>query len=443
MKTHKPHARNSYYLFILIALLVIVANTLAFSLMLKQAYGAETPSSMQVETRVVGDPNSKNVEKLRSYFFKQGSHYVDAARGRYSPNGSMVLFDAKHDGKFFDVFEFNRITGAITSITDGNKRFPRHAGNAVYDPSGRWIVFIAEEPNHNLATNPQFTGLGQPGIGLYNNLWSYDRVTKKYYKLTNIPIKTSVFDPTPSYATVNPKISADGLRIMWTELYANGPFAGHWGKWRVKIADFRGHVLKNKQVVLDSQITCKLRKLYNPTLCEDASLFGNYVTGMGFHPLDRNVLLLAGNLDGQHVYGMDLYIYKLLGKFLFNVTRDADDWTEGSTWTTNGQGIITMSFRLFTSPPMDTSDLNWVAQETWREYWLLSSDGKARSRLTYLRCPGCNDRKVLPWSGNMAIVGAVARARHDPALFLGLVGNIDDDDRRVLGLLEFRLKGAQ
>lgn len=327
-----------------VALLMIFSGLLMLVLQLKQAYAADIPSEMQVETRVVASPANTGVASLKSYFFKLGGRYVDAARGRYSPNGSRVIFDAKHDDTFFDVFELDRTHGEITSITDGHARFTRHTGNAVYHPSGRWIIFIAEEPEHYLADDPRFSDLGQPGIGLYDNLWSYDRVTRTFFKLTNIPIKSERFDPTPSYATVNPKISADGSRIMWTELYANGPFAGHRGKWRVKIADFHGGYHSGERIVLDSEITCKLRKRLNPSVCEDPSLFSNYITGMGFHPLDKDVILVAGNMDAQHVYGMDLYIYNMHTKALFNVTRDADDWTEGSTWTNYGQGIITMSF---------------------------------------------------------------------------------------------------
>ena len=200
-----------------VALLVIFSSLLMLVLQLKQAYAADIPSEMQVETRVVASPANTGVASLKSYFFKLGSRYVDAARGRYSPNGSRVIFDAKHDDTFFDVFELDRTDGEITSITDGNLRFTRHTGNAVYHPAGRWIIFIAEEPEHYLAHDPRFSGLGQPGIGLYNNLWSYDRVTKTFFKLTDVPIKFGPSDPTPSYATVNPKISADGSRIMWTE----------------------------------------------------------------------------------------------------------------------------------------------------------------------------------------------------------------------------------
>lgn len=434
-RTARYRLGASHYHLLMLALI----GMLALLLPGKPAHAAESISSIQLETRIMTNPTNTNVKGLRSYFFKLGEHYVDAARGRYAPNGLHIIFDAKHDGGFFDVFELDNTDEKITSITDGDPRFPRHAGNAVYDPTGRWIIFIAEEPQHYLADNPYFSDLGQPGIGLYNNLWSYDRVTKNFFKLTNIPIKTWIGDPTPNYATVNPKLSADGSHIMWTELYENGPFAGHWGKWRVKIAEFNGNSLSNTRIVLDSEIRCKLRKLFTPNVCEDPSLFGNYVTGMGFHPLNRDVILVAGNMDAQHVYGIDLYVYNVRDKALFKVTRDADDWTEGSTWTHDGQGIITMSFRPFLLPPLDTSDPNWVAQETWREYWSMTPVGTQRSRLTYFRCLVCSDQQVLPWPGNLTIVGAIASAKHDPKRFLGLVSNNDNSGRRVLGLLELSM----
>src|SRR5262245_25210996 len=207
------------------------------------------------------------------------------ARPRFSPDGQRIVFDRLNADRFYDVYTASADGSDVRAITEGKSGIgQRNNGNAIFDHSGRYIVFISEEENHLLE---QVRRLADPGVGLFSNVWATDLDGRQFWKLTDIPIKRKFLDlKTPTIASVNPVFSRDGSRFVWTERYAEG---GHnnWGRWRIMIADFRVEdgrpVLRNDRVLLTPEK-------------------GNYATGMGF--LDARRLVLAGNLEGQHEYGM-------------------------------------------------------------------------------------------------------------------------------------------
>lgn len=119
------------------------------------------------------------------------------ARPRFAPSGDLVAFDRKNEDGYYDVY-ISALNGRIVrSVTAEAGRFPRNNGNPVFHPSGRFLVFISEESEHFL---PRTKYLGDPGMGLFCNLWAIDLDTGRFTKLTNAPIKRSVataFPPSP------------------------------------------------------------------------------------------------------------------------------------------------------------------------------------------------------------------------------------------------------
>jgi Tol biopolymer transport system component len=299
------------------------------------------------------------------------------ARPRFSPDSRAIVFDRKNGNGYYDVYLGNLQGGMIGSLTEGKPGIPqRNHGNARFDPSGKHIVFVAETETH---LGSQIKSLGDSGVGLYSNLWAADLKGTQFSKLTNIPVKQRLLDQIPSMATVNPVFSPDGHTMVWTQRYGEG---GHnkWGVWRIKADD----------VSLDGTPPSQNeRVLITPSK-------GNYVTAMGF--LDPDRLLVAGNLDGQHEYGMDQYVYNLKTGQYTNLTNTPEAWDEDSCIAPNGQ-IIWMSnsesrYKFDFSKP-------WATQPIEREYYLMDSDGQHKERLTFF-----NDPQAPEYLGGRSLVAA-------------------------------------
>ena len=353
---------------------------------------AESPTAKTDSAPVAGaGPNVSMVAKnprIKSLRVVQ----TLGARGRFAPTGDHFVFDRKNADGYFDVY-LSDLEGNITrSLTEGNPGIgQRHNGNAVFHPSGNYIVFISEVDDHYGGKAPC-----EPGIGLFNNLWATDTAGKSFWPLTDAPIKKSLADRTPAIATVNPIFSPDGHFLIWTERYAQGGHHG-WGRWRIKGADF---------VVVDG----------SPRLQNERVLFsprgGNYVTAMGF--FDNTNLLVAGNLDGQHEYAMDEYRLNVRSGSFSNLTHTSDAWEEGASIAPNGK-VVFMSSR-DSAEKIALDNPQWWRQKIYKEWYLMDQDGANVERLSYFNEPGAPEHSGRSiWAVNMNI-------SRDGRYMLGTVG---------------------
>jgi Tol biopolymer transport system component len=302
------------------------------------------------------------------------------ARPRFSPDGQRIVFDRKNADGYYDVYLTDLQGGSLVALTDGKTAIAqKNNGNADFDPSGKYILFISEEEKH-YSDNQKWTG--DPGMGLFSNLWATDLNGERFWKLTDIPIKQSLGDGIIAMATVNPLFSPDGKTLYWTERYEEG--GNHnWGRWRIKAADF---IVEAGTPRLENE-----RVFFTPQA-------GTYVTALGF--VSPTEMILSGNLDGQHEYGMDEYIYyEMTTGELRNLTNTPMLWEEDATVTPSGQ-IIFMS-NAFSAFAYDFSDPAWAAQKMERDYIMVNADGSNPQRLTYF-----NDPAAPEYLGRPVIVAA-------------------------------------
>jgi hypothetical protein len=305
--------------------------------------------------------------------------HESGARPRFSPDGTRFVFDRQNSDKLYDVYVSDLSGRILRSVTDGQSGVPqRNNGNARYDPSGRFIVFVSEEPEHFGRNIP---GIGDPGIGLMSNFRATPADGGGFWTLTDTPIKKNILHQMKVMAVVNPVFSSDGRTFVWTERYDNGG-NNNWGRWRIRAADF---AVSNGRPSLGND-----RILYTPAK-------GDYATAMGF--LDPGRLLFAGNPDGQHEYGMDQYILEIGSKRVRRLTSTPEVWEEGSCIAPNGR-IVYMT-NIASRRKIDFDDGDWARQPTERDYYIMDADGDNQERITFF-----NDPEASEYLGGRAIVAA-------------------------------------
>jgi hypothetical protein len=302
----------------------------------------------------------------------------NGARPRFSRDGLQIVFDRKNADGYYQVFISDLNGRIVRSVTEGQPGVgQRNNGNAIFHPSGRYVVFTSEADRH---LGERIKALGDPGVGLFSNFWALDLESGRFTQLTHIPIKERPFDRIPAMASANPLFTPDGRTFMWTQRYAEG---GHnkWGVWRVMAALFHGN--SGEPSLSDERVFITPGR-------------GNYVTEMAF--LSPTQMLVAGNLDGQHEYGMDQYAYNFKSGAYVNLTNTPEVWDEDSCVAPNGS-IIWMSNQ-DSHYKFDFSRANWAEQPVTREYYMMDREGH-REQLTHF-----NDPDAPEYLGHRVLVAA-------------------------------------
>ena len=266
-------------------------------------------------------------------------------------------------------------------------------------------------------------------MGFFMNLWATTVDGDKFWKLTNIAHKKTLLDGKVAQSIVAPHFSHDGKTLMWTERYADGgKFAG-WGFWEVKMADFvvRDGVpsLKNERSVIRAE-----------DVCDDC----NYIVSNGFSP-DGKKILIAGNLDGQHEFGMDNYIYDLETKKLVNLQNTPQFLEEGACWSHDGKYVVYPT-NIDSPYKIDFDNNDWVRQIKTREWWIVDvSDGtpKNHRQLTSFNVPGSQEYK--DYGQGKLVIAAECSFSPDDSKLSGIVGKgalADGYNTLSVGIIEFK-----
>ena len=302
----------------------------------------------------------------------------DGGRVDWSAAGDLIAFDRKGADGFYDVYIMKPDGSDLRCLTRGVEGLPqRHIGNPAWHPSGKYIVFQAEEEKH-YGMDDRWSS--NPGVGCHNNLWLLRLSDGKCFRLTDLEVKTSSGDGRVVRAVLNPRFSPDGGRLVWTERYAVG---GRWGRWRIMCADF----LDGDEPKLD-----KAKALFTP-----GADMGAYCTAMDFTP-DGKKLLIAGNLSGKnhHEFGMDQYILDPETGRLTDLTNSPRLWEEGSSFALGGGWVV---YSCNEGSPLNFKDEHWYWQKRSSEYWMVRTDGSWRARLTHF-----NDKGYPEYMGRPTIV---------------------------------------
>lgn len=255
----------------------------------------------------------------------------------------------------FDTLQSNGYATTKTMTLKGNNAMPiapnfsKHTGNPDWHPSGKWIVFQAQDPN--LSTGAAIDKLASPGIGINNNLWITDAKGAKHWQMTKVMDKKGV---------LHPHFSQDGKKLVWTELVE--PIGkGSVGKWAIKICDFSE---KNGVPVLTNV------KQYAP---DNLDLYE-----IGDVSNNASKILFAGVPKGKGYFDMEIYLFDVAANKLSKLTNDSE-WDEFPHFVENGKSII-WATSSGTNCQKDAAKLTM-------EFWMMDANGKNRKQLTRYNDP--------------------------------------------------------
>ena len=298
----------------------------------------------------------------------------EGARPHFAPSGEEFVFDRKNPDGYSDLYISDLNGNILRALSEEKADLPqRNNGNGVFDPSGQFVIFVSEAASHFA---DQVKYLGDSGIGLFSNLWATDREGTRFWRLTDTPIKQNLSDSIPAYAVVNPGFSRDGKLLIWTKRYAEGD-GRDWGARRIQGAEF-------------------IFEQGTPRIANPRTLFvpqeGNFVTFMG--ELPGGEWILAGNLSGQHEFGMDQYRYDPQTGALVNLQNTPLFWEEDAS-ISQGSRIVYMT-NIDSAFRFDFGDVNWAAQPMERDYYVMDANGNLKERLTFFNEPSAPEYLGYP-----------------------------------------------
>lgn len=288
--------------------------------------------------------------------------FSDNAYGTaFAPDGKRVAYDMRGSGKerYFEIHVSDTLHSFDSCITCGRKDLPqRHNGSPNWQPTGKYIVFVAEKPVHDRGSVDAL-----PGFGAFTDIWVLRTDGSRAYQLTNTP---NDYD----HGIIGPRFSADGKKIAWVERKQR-PHAlkggNFFGLWVLKSADF-----------ID---TDSVPRLANIKTFEPGG--DGFYESYGYSP-DGKRIIFCSNLGGRRWWNCQVYtIDAETGGDLKQLT--SIDYNEHAVYTPDGAHIIWMT------NTMNSGGTDW---------WIMNPDGTGKQRLSYF-----NEKTYSEYAGKKVWCG--------------------------------------
>lgn len=268
----------------------------------------------------------------------------------WSPDGKQIIYDTKgaKPNEYYELHIADTNGQHDTCISVLNNDIPhRHTGSPDWHPSGKYIMFVAEQAVHTGGSVPAI-----PGFGAYSDIWVMTRDYKHAYKLTNTP-------PDNDHGIIGPHFSHDGKHVVWVERKKAPNVANmkqFLGYWVIKTADF----------VIDSGIPeFQNEKTFEPG---GTAFYETY----GFTADDKRIIFCSDfNVKAWWSCGI-FTVDAASGTDVKQLTTN--DYNEHAVCSPDGKWIVWMS--------------NTMATKQGTDWWIMKPDGSYKQRLTYFNEPG-------------------------------------------------------
>jgi Tol biopolymer transport system component len=296
------------------------------------------------------------------------AHWSHAAK-------TIAYNDLGSDG-YYHIHLMNEDGSGDRVFGPGIAGFPtRTVGSPYWDPTGKYLAFVAEKPTH-----PGSSSEATPGWGSWSDVWIAAVDGSGVWPLTNVPTD-------PDHGTLIPIFSQDGRQILWTErTLRSNPFSlkQFAAYWVLRLADIRidqdGPHLSNIRTIQPGGV--------------------DSFTESGGFSLDGRSLLLTSNYETNNFWSSQIYRYDIASGTLTRLT-ELNTYNEHPRFTPDGK-IIWMTDKNHT-----------LAGADW---WVMNADGTAKTQLSFFNVTGHAESDGSPrWVGPIPI----ENWSNDRSFFLG------------------------
>ena len=303
-----------------------------------------------------------------------------------SPSQDRYLTSKKDPSGIYQIYVGSNNGGPAACITcverPNSPAVKRHKMQAVWHPSGRWIVLAAERDKYNkpwLANRQVIEGLLQSGIWV--NMYMVRPDGSEWHRLSDFGEKQRG----DGYTGV--AWTPDGTRGVWAQIVDGNIFKNKFGQWELILADFRE----------DARGVPSFTNLRNIT-----PKGARWVEPGDFAP-DGRSLALNADVGMTNAEGQDQYILDVTNGRLRNLTNSPDLWDEHGVFSPDGEKIFFMS-----SSPFRGEKLSHTTLFLKTEFMLINKDGSDLQQLTNFNTPGYPESNPKG-QRSVAAVGAWAK----------------------------------
>lgn len=277
-------------------------------------------------------------------------------------DNDLIAFDSAGDDGLYDVWIMRPDGTSRHCLTCDEQDLAAqgHNGNPAWSPSGEYVVFQAEQPDH--PGWPSHAGAA-PGAGYFCNLWVATPDGERFWQLNQVDVDRA-------QGSLHPHFSADGQKLVWAErLVHHPPSLDDLGEWGIRVADF----VTEPEPHLENEV------LYQPG--EQHSWYETH----GFLPDNRTILFSANTAPGQSVAGQDVYTYDPETDQLRNLTNTMRDWEEHAHLAPDGRKISYMG-----NTGLDNHWTRFGNFMAWleTELYLMDPDGAHLVQITHFNDTG-------------------------------------------------------
>ena len=330
---------------------------------------------------------------------------------------NIVIYAIPDNAGIHQIHKRDLDTGEDVCLTCDNLNAPAgdlHKGVPLFHPDGNHIILMVEMEEH------PFKGQISMGGGWFYNVWMTTIDGDKWWQLTDYPHgKEDV------YGVLLPKISHDGKKVAWAQLYKGDPQSQYdysqgkivpnsnpWGLWQLNIAD----------LLIDENPRLENITSYRPGN-------GNFFETQDWSPDDKK-LLFAADIQIDHVYKIDIWMMDIETQELTQLTDTDDAFEEFASFSPDGKKISYMSSECCNWDPMSTESIPF--ESTLRtDLYLMNSDGTGKTQITNINqagLPGTKWDKYLQWG---QIVTGSIWSSDGKKIFFGML--FFDEDGNPLG----------
>lgn len=276
----------------------------------------------------------------------------------WDPVTGRIAYAIKEKDKYYDIHIADADGSHDTCITCDDPLLPnKHIACPIFDPSGKYILFTAEQKEHAGSSVDAL-----PGFGAFTDIWVMTRDAKKCWKLTDTPNDKS-------HGILPGFFSPDGKHIAWTERIKKPKYLNakrSFGYWVIKMADFvetpNGPALQNIRTFQPGP--------------------EGFYECYGFSR-DGKRLIFCSSMNQPSVWTQQIFTIDTTGNDLKQLTTEG--YNEHAVYSPKGNKIIWMS--------------NLDNKNKGCDWWTMNADGTDKKRLTFMNDPKSPQYRGKAWAG--------------------------------------------